>query len=109
MLLYIVGRSHVVPGWMTCLICWLTSCMCEGLGAGVVMMPALTILFRLHKDDCRAITLAILCAPSTLGAVIGYSIKGDVKWGIAIVMFFGYLIFNKLGESGTLILMANQT
>eukprot|EP00656_Telonema_subtile_P058632 TRINITY_DN9989_c0_g1_i3.p1 TRINITY_DN9989_c0_g1~~TRINITY_DN9989_c0_g1_i3.p1 ORF type:complete len:250 (+),score=46.18 TRINITY_DN9989_c0_g1_i3:317-1066(+) len=68
-----------------------------GLGAGVLMMPVLTGLFRLHKDDARALTLAVLCPPTTLGAVLKYSSEGDVKWGVAVVMLVCYLLPNHLG------------
>ncbi|MFC1542143.1 TSUP family transporter, partial [Candidatus Latescibacterota bacterium] len=43
-----------------------------GIGAGVLMMPVFIGLFGIHKDDARALSLAILLPPVSLGAVIKY-------------------------------------
>lgn len=68
-----------------------------GIGAGVLMVPLLTWLFRMHKDDARTLSLAILLPPVSLGAVIKYSSMGDVFWPMAVVGFFGYFISNYFG------------
>lgn len=68
-----------------------------GIGAGVVMVPALIWLFGMHKDDARAISLAILTPPVSVGAVLKYSAEGDVRWDLALIGFAAYFISNYWG------------
>ena len=68
-----------------------------GIGAGILMVPILWWLFGLHKDDARAISLAILAIPVFIGAVIKYHGQGDVNWPMAGVAFAAYLLSNYWG------------
>ena len=55
-----------------------------GIGAGIIIMPVFTILFKLNKDKARTLSLLILLPPVSLGAVIRYSISKHVLWPIVI-------------------------
>ena len=45
-----------------------------------------------------------------VGAVIKYSLEGNVKWGIALVMFACFLIPNKFGKlSGDIVIATSFT
>jgi len=68
-----------------------------GIGAGLLMNAPLNYIFKLHKDDSRAISLALLCPPVTIGAVVEYAINQDVKVTVAIALFFSYSISNYFG------------
>ena len=76
-----------------------------GIGAGVVMVPVLVKFFGVHKDDSRALSLAILVPPVSIGAVLQYHSHGDVKWMMVLVGFVAYFSSNywgaKLGRSAS--------
>ena len=71
-----------------------------GVGAGVLMIPALQNIWGVHKDDARAMSLAILCPPVTLGAVIEYGRRGDVRWWMVLLQFSTYMMSNRFGAVG---------
>jgi len=84
--------------WMACLgACFGFLGGMLGIGAGVLMNAPLNILFKLHKDDARAVSLALLCPPVTIGAVVEYAINDDVQPTIAIALFLSYSISNYFG------------
>jgi uncharacterized protein len=68
-----------------------------GIGAGVLMVPILIMLFDLEKDDARAISLAMLLPPVSIGAVIKYQIHGDINWIMVLIGFVAYFISNYFG------------
>ena len=68
-----------------------------GIGAGVLMVPLLIGLFALHKDDARALSLAILLPPVSVGAVIEYSAHGGIDWAGAGVILVAYISTNLFG------------
>ena len=74
-----------------------------GIGAGVLLVPLLTWLFGAHKDDARALSLAILLPPVSIGAVLRYHAAGDILWPMAGVGFVAYAASNfwgaKLGRA----------
>ena len=74
-----------------------------GIGGGVVIIPILMRFFGRHKDEARAISLAVLAPPVSVGAVIKYHSMGHVNWILVLAGFTGYVISNywgaKLGKS----------
>ncbi len=68
-----------------------------GVGAGVLMVPIFTGIYRIKKDSARGISLAILLPPVSLGAVIKYSEMGDIRWNAVLVMFVTFFIVNYFG------------
>ena len=68
-----------------------------GIGAGVLMVPLFISLFRLHKDDARALSLAILLPPVSLGAIPVYHAAGAIDWTAAAVIFVAYFSTNRIG------------
>jgi len=68
-----------------------------GVGAGVILIPILMWLFGFGKDDARAISLAILLPPVSIGAVVKYQAMGDVAWVAVLVGFFAYFASNYWG------------
>lgn len=68
-----------------------------GIGAGVLMVPIFINIFKVNKDVARAISLAILLPPVSIGAVIKYSQEGAINWRYAIILFFCYFFVNYFG------------
>ena len=91
-----------------------------GVGAGILLIPMLTILFGLDLHEARVLSLAVLCPPVSIGAVIRYMYGGrnqalfdahtvdlvksffsgngsDVKWEVAIVLLLSYILLNGIG------------
>jgi len=68
-----------------------------GIGAGVLMVPLFMGLFALHKDDARALSLAILLPPVSVGAVVEYAHHDAIDWRVAGVIFVLYFLTNHFG------------
>ena len=70
-----------------------------GIGAGVLMVPILISAVGLHKDDARALSLAILLPPVSVGAVIEYHHHQGIDWTAAVLLLIGYFLTNLPGAS----------
>lgn len=68
-----------------------------GIGAGVLMVPIMIWLFGVDKDDARAISLAILLPPVSIGAVLKYHAQNDVVWTAVLVGLLAYMMSNYFG------------
>lgn len=68
-----------------------------GIGAGVLMVPLMTELFAVHKDDARTLSLLILLPPVSIGAIVKYEQEDSVDWAISGLMFFLYFCTNYTG------------
>ncbi len=69
-----------------------------GIGAGVLLMPILLYLFKFSADEARAISLAILLPPVSIGGVYVYYIESSINIEYAIILFLAYVVFNGLGS-----------
>lgn len=73
-----------------------------GIGAGVLMVPILIGPFKMKKEFARALSLAILVPPVSLGAYIKYQSEININWTLVIILFFSYFIANYFGaKAGT--------
>jgi len=70
-----------------------------GIGAGVLMVPILISAVGLHKDDARALSLAILLPPVSIGAVLEYHHHGGIDWQAAGVILVAYMLTNFPGAA----------
>ena len=70
-----------------------------GIGAGVLMVPILISAVGLHKDDARALSLAILLPPVSIGAVVEYQQHGGIDWHAAGVILIAYVATNFPGAA----------
>ena len=68
-----------------------------GIGAGVLMVPLFLMVFNLKTTYARALTLAILLPPVSLGAFIKYQQEDAIDWRLVIILFISYFISNYLG------------
>jgi len=68
-----------------------------GIGAGVLMVPLFLMVFNMKKNYARALTLAILLPPVSLGAFIKYQHEGAIDWRLVFILFLSYFVANYLG------------
>ena len=69
-----------------------------GLGGGIIMIPVMTRLMKVHKDDARTLSLMILLPPVSTGAVIKYQMQGSIDWKVVLIVFTAYIIMNYFGS-----------
>jgi uncharacterized membrane protein YfcA len=67
-----------------------------GVGGGLVLVPALTGVFRLTQHQAHATSLAIICA-TALTAIVVYGAHANVHWVAAIPMALGSVVTAPLG------------
>ncbi len=113
-LLVIIGVMQLIPGfsqpdhiekteqispWWMFIIGSITGIVggLFGIGAGVLMVPIFLMGFNMKKNHARALTLAILLPPVSLGAFIKYQHEGAIDWTIVITLFVSYFIANYYG------------
>lgn len=68
-----------------------------GIGAGVLMVPIFLGIFKQQKNYARALSLAILLPPVSLGAFFKYNIEDAIDWKIVILLFCSYFVANYFG------------
>ncbi len=68
-----------------------------GIGAGVFMVPVFTSLMGIHKDDARALSLAVLLPPVGAGAAFKYHQVVGINWQLALIIFIAYFSTNYFG------------
>lgn len=70
----------------------------SGIGAGILLVPILTMGLGIEQHDAQTISLAILMPPVSLGAVVKYGfIESDIMWAPACTMLLAYMITSGLG------------
>lgn len=68
-----------------------------GIGGGVIIVPALIILFGFSQHTAQGTTLALLIPPIGILAVTEYYKKGYVDTKAAIIICLGFIIGGYLG------------
>jgi uncharacterized membrane protein YfcA len=68
-----------------------------GIGGGVIIVPALVLLFGFTEHMAQGTTLALLVPPIGILAVISYYQKGYVDVKTAIVVALGFFIGGYIG------------
>ena len=70
----------------------------SGIGAGILLVPILTMGLGIEQHDAQTISLAILMPPVSLGAVVKYGfIESDSMWAPACTMLLANMITSGLG------------
>lgn len=94
-----IEKTEKIPLWWMLFIGALTGIIggLFGIGAGVLMVPIFLMLFNMKKNHARALTLAILLPPVSLGAFVKYQQEGAIDWKMVIVLFVSYFIANYIG------------
>jgi uncharacterized protein len=68
-----------------------------GIGGGVIIVPALVLLFGFNEHTAQGTTLALLIPPIGILAVISYFQKGYVDIKTAIIICIGFFIGGYIG------------
>ena len=70
-----------------------------GIGAGILLVPAFTLLFGIKQNQARIMSLAILLPPVSIGAVVQYGLfRNDINWKFSMILLVSYMITNGLGS-----------
>ncbi len=94
-----IEKTEKIPAWWLFIIGAITGIVggLFGIGAGVLMVPIFLMGFNMKKNHARALTLAILLPPVSLGAFIKYQQEGAIDWRLVIILFISYFIANHFG------------
>lgn len=68
-----------------------------GIGGGVIIVPALVLLFGFNEHTAQGTTLALLIPPVGILAVLSYYQKGYVDIKTAIIICIGFVIGGYMG------------
>jgi uncharacterized membrane protein YfcA len=68
-----------------------------GIGGGVIIVPALVLLFGFNEHTAQGTTLALLIPPIGILAVVSYFQKGYVDIKTAIIIALGFFIGGYIG------------
>ncbi len=69
-----------------------------GIGGGVVIVPALVMLFGLSQQTAQGTTLAMLSIPVSIVAAINYTKAGMISWKVALMLAAGFMIGGFIGS-----------
>jgi hypothetical protein len=68
-----------------------------GIVGGIIVIPALVLLFGFSQANAQGTTMAMLLPPLGLFAVIIYQQKGLVDWKVAAILCIGFVIGSPFG------------
>lgn len=90
-ILFIIGLLilGIIAGYLSGLV---------GIGGGIIIVPALVLLFGFSQYMAQGTTLALLLPPIGLFAVVNYYKKGYVDIKIALILIFGFLLGSYFGS-----------
>lgn len=67
-----------------------------GIGGGIILVPALTLLLRLRQDTIYGTSLAVVVPISISGTII-YSLEGRMQWGLILGIASGSVVGAVIG------------
>ncbi|MDD5561255.1 MAG: sulfite exporter TauE/SafE family protein [Candidatus Omnitrophica bacterium] len=70
-----------------------------GIGGGIILIPALVLMFGLTQLQAQGTTLALMIPPIGLLAALRYYRSGNVKLGIAVFICLGFFIGGLIGAN----------
>ncbi len=68
-----------------------------GIGGGIIIVPALVLLFGLSQHQAQGTTLALLVPPIGILAAWTYYRQGNVNISIAVFIALGFIVGSILG------------
>jgi len=69
-----------------------------GVGGGIIVVPALLLIFGFTQHLAQGTALAFMLPPVTLLAVLNYSKQGYVNWKFAIILSLMFFLGAYLGS-----------
>lgn len=70
-----------------------------GIGGGLLIIPILVYFYGLTQHQAQGTSLAMMVPPITLLAAIRYYYGGNVKFGMATLLAFGFVLGALLGAN----------
>ncbi len=97
---YIIGLLVIgfAAGFMSSLV---------GIGGGVVIVPALVIIFGMSQKMAQGTSLAMLSLPVAFIGAYNYYKEGQVNWKMAFILAATFVIGGYLGSKVVLGLDSN--
>lgn len=69
-----------------------------GIGGGIVIVPALVLIFGLGQKEAQGTSLALLSMPVALVAAFNYHKAGQVNWKIALILAVTFVVGGFVGS-----------
>lgn len=69
-----------------------------GIGGGVVVVPAMVLIFGMSQKSAQGTTLAMLSFPVALVGAYQYYKAGNVDWKIAAMLALTFMVGGYLGS-----------
>lgn len=69
-----------------------------GIGGGVVIVPALVLIFGLGQKMAQGTSLAMLSLPVALIAAYNYHKSGQVNWKVALILAATFVVGGYIGS-----------
>lgn len=83
---------------LTGLLAGLLSSM-VGIGGGLIIVPALILLFGLDQKTAQGTSLALLLLPLGIGGVFVYYKAGHVRWSYSLIMACTFVAGSYIGAT----------
>ena len=68
-----------------------------GIGGGIVIVPALVILFGLSQKMAQGTSLAMLLPPIGILGVMIYHKAGNIRWDYALILILSFVLGSYFG------------
>ncbi len=86
LLLLLVG---LLAGMMSSLV---------GIGGGIIIVPALVLIFGLNQKAAQGTSLLLLSMPVAFAGAYNYYKAGHADWKIAVILAFAFVIGGFFGS-----------
>ncbi len=97
---YILGILAIglIAGFMSSLV---------GIGGGIIIVPALVMIFGLSQKMAQGTSLAMLSLPVAFIGAFNYYKEGEVNWKLALMLALTFVIGGFLGSKVALDMSTN--
>jgi uncharacterized membrane protein YfcA len=68
-----------------------------GVGGGILIVPALVLLFGMTQHEAQGTSLAVLLPPVSILAMISYHKQGFVNYKFALILIITFMIGSYFG------------
>lgn len=97
---YILGILAIglIAGFMSSLV---------GIGGGIIIVPALVMIFGLSQKMAQGTSLAMLSLPVAFIGAFNYYKEGEVNWKLALMLALTFVVGGYLGSKVALDMSTN--
>ncbi|MCB0699262.1 MAG: sulfite exporter TauE/SafE family protein [Chitinophagales bacterium] len=92
-----MDTTYIIAALLIGLVAGFMSSML-GIGGGVVIVPALVLIFGMSQKMAQGTSLAVLSFPVALVAAYNYHKAGYTDWKIALLMIGTFVLGGYLGS-----------